>query len=422
MAIKSLILLYFFSGINDLSQDWCYHKGNDVGLNVSVQYAKDCENVNLPHRVLAPNTALWYSKTLTLSSDTFVLIKADDGAQVYQDGSRVLAQEGYYFGLKKAQNSVITIRVLNNAMNGGLSAVSFVNAIPSTTIISKEKKGFIAAQNLPKLPKPKDKDKMSFSFWSDSQSGWPTFAKIVEKIRLTNDDFTIGLGDFVNNGFSNEEWTKFTAQIINVSEKMPVFTLPGNHDYDGYYDDLMSKNYNEFTSTPTSKPTYYSFLMGNAYFIALDPNRNFPLAIDESQKLWLENLLKSKEFKKSRWKFLLIHQPPFAQGWEGYEGDLFIRELMTDLHMNHSIDFVLSGHNHDYERWIQKNGGHEVAYIIAGGAGGGIENKPNSSHFTMDKISKKHHFCRMVVSKNQVQLFAYDLDGNTIDEFTIKKK
>jgi len=422
MAIKSLIFLYFLGGFSDLRQDWCFHKGKEIGINVEVQYALDCEKINLPHRVLEPNTALWYTKTMDIDMESYLQVKADDGAQVYQDGKRVLSIEGNFFPLSKCQNSKITIRVLNNAMKGGLNSVTFYNKLPTPTVKSSNTPKFIAAQNHSKQPKLKNKEVMTFSFWGDSQSGWPIFEKISAQLLNNKDDFSIGLGDFVNNGYNQREWEKFILHNEELSKETPIYTIPGNHDYDGYYDDLLPKNYYQFTSTSLDNPTYHSFKVGNSFFIALDPNRNFPIGIDDQQTSWLKKQINSKSFKKSKWKFLLIHQPPYAQGWEGYEGELFVRSLMTEHHLDKIVDFVLSGHNHDYERLIHRNADHQIAYVIAGGAGGGMEEKEISTNFVMDKIIKKHHFCRLFISKNQAKLIAYDLEGKEIDNFEVIKR
>ena len=421
MAIKSLIFtVYCIIPFNIFGQ-WCYHKGDDKGLDVSPPSTHNCFIVTLPHSVIEPNTALWYSQILQIDENIYAEIIADDGAQLFQDGKRVLSVDGNYFLLKRSKASSIQIRVLNNAMSGGLKQVKLI--LPKDKIIDQHevKPAFIAAQNQ-KLKYNHELKKISFSFWSDSQSGWPVFNNIVSKMKNFKDDFSIGLGDLVNNGYNQREWNLFDKEIIRLSEKFPVFTIPGNHDYDGYYDDLTPVNYYKYTSTNKENSTYYSFLYGNSYFIALDPNKNFPIGIDALQKQWLRDQVKSNEFKNSRWRFILIHQPPYAQGWAGYEGEPFIREIIKELELEKSIDFVLSGHNHDYERSTQKTGDHQITYIIAGGAGGGLEQKQNSTGFPMDKIIKKHHFCRMELSANNASLITYDMEGTIIDEFNISKK
>ncbi|HMP32217.1 MAG TPA: metallophosphoesterase, partial [Saprospiraceae bacterium] len=255
-----------------------------------------------------------------------------------------------------------------------------------------------------------------------SQSGWSTFQDIINQMIKHDDDFSIGLGDFVNDGFNTEEWAKFCNTIEPLVNKNPLFTLPGNHDYDGYYDQLFPKNYYLHTRTPIEKPTYYSFIKNDCYFIALDPNKNFPLAIDPEQKKWLAKEVNKKQFKNALWKFLLIHQPPYAQGWSGYEGDYFIRALLDEFALRQTIDFVLSGHNHNYERKLDHNDEHQICYIISGGAGGGLESEPQSYTFPMDKIVKKHHYCRMQVDKTNAILTVYGLDGSVLDHLKISKK
>lgn len=421
MAIKSLIILILSILSFESNSQWCYQKGGDRGLDVEVPPKHNCLEVNLPHSVLEPNTALWYSKEIVISEDIYAEVRADDGAQVYQDGKRIFSVFGNCFLLHKSNSSVIHIRVLNNAMSGGLKEVKFILPKDKTMAQSTDNPKFVAAQNQ-NLKNVSHLKRISFSFWSDSQSGWPVFNRIVAQMKKFEDDFSIGLGDLVNNGCHQQEWNNFYKEIHQLSEKMPVYTVPGNHDYDGYYDYLFPENYYLYTSTPKEKPTFFSFTFGDCYFIALDPNRNFPIGIDSAQMQWLRNQVNSEDFKKARWKFLLIHQPPYAQGWEGYDGEHFIRDIMKELNLENNIDFVLSGHNHDFERSAQKSGDHQITYIIAGGAGGGLEKRQNSTGFIMDKIIKKHHFCRMEISNDTTLLITYDEEGNPLDELIIHKK
>jgi hypothetical protein len=115
---------------------------------------------------------------------------------------------------------------------------------------------------------------------------------------------------------------------------------------------------------------------------------------------------------------------PYGQGWEGYEGDHFIRSTY-DRYLGwfaYQIDFVLSGHIHDYERLTKKYGDHFTTFIISGGAGGGIE--PIESPIlspVMDRLIKQHHFGRMMLQKNKALMYIYDINGAILDQLIIHK-
>ena len=85
--------------------------------------------VTLPHRVPRPNTALWYARDLSMPPHIAIEIDADDGAQVFVDGRR-LENYRHWFEVPEGPSTArrVIVRVLNNAMQGGLRRVAFVDA------------------------------------------------------------------------------------------------------------------------------------------------------------------------------------------------------------------------------------------------------------------------------------------------------
>jgi hypothetical protein len=124
-------------------------------------------------------------------------------------------------------------------------------------------------------------------------------AFLAQKMAGFNDDFSLGLGDLVADGSRDSEWTSLRNAIEPLQKKMPLFFIPGNHDYDGYYDDLIPQNYLQHISGEKSGKTYYDFYVGKAAFITLDPNRNFPLSIDSEQQKWMLQTMQSSTMEGS---------------------------------------------------------------------------------------------------------------------------
>ncbi|MBK8053588.1 MAG: hypothetical protein IPK35_10050 [Saprospiraceae bacterium] len=87
----------------------------------------------------------------------------------------------------------------------------------------------------------------------------------------------------------------------------------------------------------------------------------------------------------------------------------------------YQIDFVLSGHIHDYERLTKKYDDHTTTFVVSGGAGGGIEPKDSNPEPKMDRLIKQHHFGRMTLQKNKAMMYIYDINGDIIDQLTIQK-
>lgn len=144
----------------------------------------DAATITLPHRVMAPNTPLWYWRPMSLPAGSALLVDADDGAQVFIDGVRADHYRRWFF-VPEAAAPVrqIAIRVMNHAMQGGLRVVRVVPAadvmrdltewpVLPTGLAPVESQSF--QSRMPAAEQP-----CRFSAWAESQGGWPTFSRLV---------------------------------------------------------------------------------------------------------------------------------------------------------------------------------------------------------------------------------------------------
>lgn len=488
--------------------------------------------VLLPHRVLRPNTALWYKKKILSRNGTWLAISSDDGAQVFLGEERLQAGPGGLFMIYAGKDSVdLVIRVLNNAMAGGLKGVKLVDVKAHDEFFTarainarlKQKLKKISTQGAPaemlestlsslgsshapsaeakqvlscpwflippylvdkgdrvvvrwecqacvsakihldlestthtyKVPgnqgffeyelprsvlsykvclddrvcteqltlKMTEKDTFSFSAWADSQGGWPVFREVNRLMNAENISFSVGVGDLVGQGDNDTEWRALLDAIYPYGAQKIYYLMAGNHDYDGYYDDLVSRNYQRFAGRNDTL-SYFSWNYGNAAFIALDPNRSFPISIkqDREQSRWLSQVIHSKQWEDATWRFIFVHQPPYSQGWPGYHGDETIREVIDPLVHKGVVDFVVSGHTHDYEHLLKRSGDFTTDLLIIGGAGGSLEPLENSNYPEMDTIVNQHHYVTFTIEGNTCRMTAKNLKGEIMHEFKRKKR
>ena len=225
-------------------------------------------------------------------------------------------------------------------------------------------------------------------------------------------DFSIGLGDLVSDGSQAAQWLGFLYAWQPLASQIPVYPVIGNHDYDGYYDDLVPALYRQYIR----EKTYFSWAHGNSIFVALDPNERFPLGIEGAQHAWFLEQIDSEAWQRATWRFVLLHQPPYSQGWPDYHGDDFIRELIEEYAEPAGIDFVLSGHSHCYERLTKSFGTQQTHFLILGGAGGGLEPPVSSTYPQMDTVIKAHHYGLFDVEAEKVSLRVIGLNGEVLDQ------
>ena len=459
---------FFYQVIN---QGWKYGMGDpSLGLEVSLQDRPALDTVvHLPHRVNQPNWPFWYEKSLTLTHEVYLYAKGDDGVQCFINGKLQPPAMGNYFRIPASPEPVrVSVRVLNNAMSGGLqkAALMYPKDFKAYAMNRREmllqqalkylqEQGVSTADNnraaeinrvllaedtvamikliseFPDLLQPgwpaaeefhSDRPGFSFTAWGDSQGGWNTFSKLVTNMAGSNDDFSIGLGDLVSNGSDEYEWQQFLQCLQPLLKKQNVITVPGNHDYDGYYHTLEPLLYKKYILGEENSHTYQNWEYNEAIFLTLDPNQQFPLGIGDEQYRWMTGLMNSPAWNNARWRFLLIHQPPYSQGWPGYHGDAFIRELVDSLAEDREIDLVLSGHSHDYERLVKKYGEQQTHFVILGGAGGSLEPDSSSAYPAMDKVIKQHHYARFKVQKNKITVTILGITNEILDQFEVVKQ
>jgi hypothetical protein len=511
---------------------WTYMQGDpQEGLQTACKKVEGTL-VDLPHRLTLPNTPMWYAKAIDLSTPGILTIRADDGAQLYINDKPIPRLHNNDFPIDTSGHLAITIRVLNNAMAGGLRHVSFATheqykifneqsalhirrkrllekvrllAVPvegafekmESAIQQKDEPSLTAAEatlkaypyftgpwlqwNEPQrmtvsleldgdLPvefrlqlkgdrwqepmiqkgekisfvltnlvpdtvysytlasgktqsslftfrTPAPDRPFSFNVWADSQSGIDNFQQNVSNLSGYGDAFGVGVGDIVSNGATAEEWRMFFNVLGATSAERPYFLVPGNHDYDGYYDDLQPEQYKHYL--PHTPQNYFSWRYGSCAFIALDPNERFPIDIPASsrQYRWFREQLESGMWKTATWHFVFLHQPPYSQGWAGYQGDETIRQLLEPLIESSSIDFVIAGHTHDYERLTKMYGRQQTTFLIVGGAGGSLEPEESSTTPRMDTVLKVHHMGRFYVTGRTLRFEAIDISKKVVDGF-----
>ena len=262
----------------------------------------------------------------------------------------------------------------------------------------------------------------TFTAWGDSQNAWETLEQLVTTMRPLATSFTLGLGDMVEEGSRQQPWLELLNTLQYFIAETPFFMIGGNHEYDGCFEKMRSFFLTRYAyNQPTTH--FMAWTASNARFVAIDPNNHYPTRIplesDQYKRLMLE--LESPEWKQATWRFIIIHQPPYSQGWTEYQGDIPIRELLEPLIEPHGIDFVLSGHTHDYEQLTRTYGKQTTHFFILGGAGDGIESGPLSEFPVMDKVVRRQHFGYFQVDGNRVTIQAISPDGEVFDTLEVEK-
>ena len=154
----------------------------------------------------------------------------------------------------------------------------------------------------------------------------------------------------------------------------------GNHDYDSAVGLTAWNNYFTWLPTiPDSQRRWYDFVVGDLHFFMLDGNGN-----QSTQSTWLSTAVPAST---SVWNITVIHQAPYSTG--NY-GDIAASQLPYG---QYGIDFVISGHNHHYERLVKADGGKTVRYFIDGYGGSILSGSLGHSYCSYSTSAATSEFC-----------------------------
>ena len=200
----------------------------------------------------------------------------------------------------------------------------------------------------------------------------------------------------------------------------PVFSVPGNHEYDNdpkgvaglrgthqipYYDVFTLPTDAECGGTPSGTEHYYSFDYGNIHFIMLDSYGydDNKLLYDSTgiQAQWLKSDL-AAYYGRRKWTIVCLHHPPYTHGTHDSEREkdlIAIRQQITPILERYNVDVVLAGHSHVYERsfLIQGHTGSQASFAAVPPPSGNLvssssaryDGTPNSCpYFTIDTVEK----------------------------------
>lgn len=126
-------------------------------------------------------------------------------------------------------------------------------------------------------------------------------------------------------------------------------------------------------------------------------------------------LLQALESSTAAFKIVIFHHPPFSSGSKYHPGLAHMRWDFGAM----GADAVFSGHEHNYERWLNK----EIPYVITGHGGAPLNgyHNPNPAQTKVDD-PPRHGAMRLTVEGYRLKVEMVLLDGTIFDTFYISKR
>ncbi|MBI4606994.1 MAG: metallophosphoesterase [Planctomycetes bacterium] len=252
-----------------------------------------------------------------------------------------------------------------------------------------------------------------FTVFGDNHVNPAVFGALVRHMVTLSPDLAMSCGDVVNDGNVYEEWGRgFLTPLKPLARSVPFYVAIGNHERNArWFYDYMAQPGNEH---------WFSFDYAGCHFTVIDTN--FPFEPGSEQYRWIEADLFSEAAQRSRWLFAFHHHPPYS---EIIDEVIYARVRMhlVPLLESAGVDVDFTGHIHDYERgvYVPPDTGRRIAYVQTSGAGGRLWDDEYAGEWEQIEkvIQYVYHYCDVRIDEKTLSFRAIDLQGNTIDSFTL---
>lgn len=243
-------------------------------------------------------------------------------------------------------------------------------------------------------------------------------------------DFLVMTGDIVYRGDNEHDWQVFDDETKPLKdEKIPMFPVLGNHDVRGTSgQSKFVEHFDELKSHAQLKTqAWYSVNYADAQLLMLDSQSSYDEHSPQGE--WLRKKLKSVP-EELAFLFVVLHHPvvthasriPFvyhcggkysapAVGHDSEDAEKALKFLLEDFSKTHPNVhvIVLSGHNHNYERYIV-NG---ITYIVTAGGGATPYRISRRRSDFYHEPGPTFHYCRFVLHDHSLtgEMYKVTLQG-----------
>ncbi|HEU0034763.1 MAG TPA: metallophosphoesterase family protein [Kofleriaceae bacterium] len=249
---------------------------------------------------------------------------------------------------------------------------------------------------------PGGKEPIHFVAVGDTGTGDAAALAVAKQMSSVPFDFLVFMGDIAyTRGTADQLESKFFGVYRDYLRYVPAYPALGNHERRT----MRGRPYFEAFVLPEPE-RYYSFNWGDVHFVAIDTTQR-----DSAQLEWLDHDLAAN---KLPWVIVFGHHPMYTNSFRGPQ--LAIRKAFAKILTDHKVDLVMTGHEHQYERF--KVAG--VNYVISGGGGGHLTRFWGATDAL--KQATVHHFLSFAVTATKLEMRAIDIEGKEIETLTLEKK
>ena len=272
-----------------------------------------------------------------------------------------------------------------------------------------------------------DKKGENFSFWIMADTHKSKIDKLAMLQQLLNSrpelqkaDMFVHLGDISSN-MDDIELALFDSFLKGIPAHQPIVAVRGNHEFDGE----QAGRYMKYLGSREHK-SYQAFKLGNIFFIALDTGHHLPKDSTNSfqkytglneldtllaeQTLWLQEVVKTPEFRNADCRIVFAHVAPHAQVDSFKHMIPRLQKMTAPLFKGspakYPVDLWFAGHTHVYKVAPADKNWQFPVLIPGGGA-----RKAGDAAAVLVKVKN-----------NTVYLETIHSNGTTNDRFVLNTK
>ena len=152
---------------------------------------------------------------------------------------------------------------------------------------------------------------------------------------------------------------------------------------------------------------YYVRRLNDVELIVLNSN-----AVTPAQTRWLRRTLAARTGLR---RIAVLHHPPYTCG--GHLGSEAVQRAWVPLFERYGVRLVLSGHDHNYQRFARR----DVTYVVHGGGGAGLYELRRCPAGYPRRLAARvgHGFLHLSVEPASLLVRVVDSEGRTIDRFHV---
>ncbi len=221
-------------------------------------------------------------------------------------------------------------------------------------------------------------------------------------------EWWIHVGDLVYpKGEQKHYRTGFFEPFAEALRSGACYPVLGNHDVRADAGAAFTENF----VLPGESDHHFTFRDGPLRVIGVDFNST--VTSDHPSYRYLQYQL---ERVTEPWIIVVSHFPVHSVYREAPREDLL--NVYLPLCKKHGVDLILSGHDHNYQRFGQPG---ELIEIVSGGGGKSlydVKHRPEG----LAVAQKAYHYCKVEIDGPVLRLEAVGIDGAMLDVFTIDKR